>query len=207
MCQGHSPDRLKVSGVSADLAIKIQAEETFAAPGQDHRPTFRTGIKPHRPHMTRGISLMRKLTKKTIAVAAASAVILSGAGVAYAYWTTTGSGSGQATSASSNGNIVLNASFAGGLTPGASRTVSYTADNANSSSLFVGTITPTVSIDAAHSSCAVADFTIPATAANTTVPASTNGFAVGTGTLTFADTSANQDACKGAIVTLTLASN
>ena len=152
---------------------------------------------------------MPKLNKKIAAGVAAAAIVAAGAGTAFAYWTTTGSGTGSATTASSNGTIVLHASFANGLTPGGNETVTYTADNAGGSSLFVGTITPTVSLDSASvtAGCLVGDFTIPATVSNTTVPAHSTGFAVGTGTLSFADTSANQDGCKGAVVTLTLASN
>jgi hypothetical protein len=152
---------------------------------------------------------MRKLNKKIVVGTAAAAVVLVGGGIAFAYWSTTGSGSGSATNAASNGTVVLHAAFAGGLTPGASETVTYTADNAGTSSLRVGTITPTVSIDAAHvtSGCAVTDFTIAPTTSNTTVAATTNGVAAGTGTLFFADTAANQDGCKGATITLTLASN
>jgi hypothetical protein len=152
---------------------------------------------------------MPKLNKKIAVVAAAAAVVAIGAGTAYAYWTTTGSGTGSATNASSNGTIVLHASFANGLTPGANETVTYTADNGGSSSLYVGTITPTVSLDAASvtAGCLVGDFTIAPTTSNTTVPAHASAYSVGTGTLAFADTAANQDGCKGATVTLTLASN
>jgi hypothetical protein len=151
---------------------------------------------------------MRKPSKKVLAVLTAAA-LLAGGGTAFAYWTTTGAGTGSATNASANGTIVLHAAFAGGLTPGASQAVTYTADNAGTSSLFVGTITPTVSIDAAHvtSGCLVGDFTISPTVSNTTVPKTTSGVAAGSGTLTFADTATNQDGCKGATVTLTLASN
>jgi hypothetical protein len=148
---------------------------------------------------------MPKLNKKIAVVAAAAAVVAIGAGTAYAYWTTTGSGSGSATNASSNGTIVLHASFANGLTPGANETVTYTADNAGSSSLFVGTITPTVSTSVPG--CLATDFTIAPTASNTTVPANTSAYNVGTGNLAFADTALNQDDCKGAVITLTLASN
>jgi hypothetical protein len=150
---------------------------------------------------------MRKLNKKVAAGVAAAAIVAVGAGTAYAYWTTTGSGSGSATNGTSNGTIVLHASFAAGLTPGATEAVTYTADNLNSSSLYVGTVTPTVSIDAAHSGCSAADFAISPLVSNTTVPASTSGYALGSNTIAFTDTSANQDACKGATVTLTLASN
>jgi hypothetical protein len=147
--------------------------------------------------------------KNKFAAFAVGAVIIAGAGVAFAYWTTTGSGTGNATNATTNGTITLTATFSGGLTPGGSKTVTYTADNAGTSSLRVGTITPTVSIDATHvtAGCLVGDFTIPATISNTTVAAGAAGVAAGTGTLSFADTGINQDGCKGAIVTLALASN
>jgi hypothetical protein len=151
---------------------------------------------------------MKKFSlKKKIAAAAAGAAIIAGAGGAYAYWTTSGAGSGSATTASSNGTLVLRATFANGLTPGAQEAVSYSADNGGSSSLQVGTITPTVSIDAAHSaSCLASDFTAPPVPSNTTVLAHTTGTSVGSGTVSMADTAVNQDGCKGAIVTLTLAS-
>ena len=152
---------------------------------------------------------MRKLNKKVAVGVAAAAIVAVGAGTAYAYWTTTGSGSGSATNGSSNGTITLSATFANGLTPGASEPVTYKASNPGSSSLFVGTITPTVSIDAAHvtAGCLAGDFTIAPTVSNTQVLAGATNVTVGTGTLAFADTAANQDGCKGATVTLTLASN
>lgn len=151
----------------------------------------------------RGLNMKRK----TLALAVAGGLTVATAGGAYAYWTTTGSGTGSATNASSNGTVVLHAAFANGLTPGGSETVTYTADNAGTSSLYVGTISATVSIDAGHSTCLASDFTIPSTTSNTTVAPGATGVAAGTGTLSFANTAANQDGCKGAIVTLTLASN
>lgn len=149
------------------------------------------------------------IKKKTAAIAVAGVLTVATAGGAYAYWSTTGSGTGSATAASANGTVVLHAAYANGLTPGANEQVSYTADNAGSSSLRVGTITPTVSIDADHVAlgCLASDFTIPATLSNTTVPAGATGVDAGTGTLSFADSAVSQDGCKGAIVTLTLASN
>lgn len=149
---------------------------------------------------------MPKLNKKVAAGVAAAAIVALGAGTAYAYWTTTGSGSGSATNGSSNGTISLSATFADGLTPGASEAVTYQATNPGSSSLYVGTITPTVSTDKAG--CTASDFSIAPTNANITVPAHTTvGMTVGTGSLTFLDAATNQDACKGAVVTLSLASN
>ena len=150
---------------------------------------------------------MRALQVKVAVFAIAGALTV--ASVAYAYWTTTASGTGSATNASSNGTIVLNATFAGGLAPGGTKTVTYTADNAGASNLYVNTITPTVSIDATHvtAGCLVGDFTIPATVSNTTVGAGLTGVGIGSGTLTFANTGANQDGCKGATVSLALVSN
>jgi len=149
-----------------------------------------------------------QFSKKIVVSVSAAALVALGAGTAYAYWSTTGSGSGSAGVASSNGTLSLHASFASGLTPGASEDVAYTADNPGTSSLQVGTITPTVSVDAAHASagCLASDFSISPTVSNTTVPAHGTAVAVGTGTLTFTDSSANQDGCKGATITLTLAS-
>jgi len=147
--------------------------------------------------------------KRKVIALAVGGFIVAGAGVAFAYWTTTGSGTGSQTNASSNGTVTLHAAFTTGLTPGGTKTVTYTADNPGTSSLRVGTITPVVSIDAAHVTlgCLVADFTIPVTVSNTTVAAGGSGVAAGTGTLSFADTGINQDGCKGATVTLALTSN
>ena len=147
---------------------------------------------------------MRRFSKKSVA-AATAALVLVGGGAAYAYWTTTGSGTGSATAASSNGTIVLHASFADGLTPGASEPVVFTADNTNSSSLQVGTITSVVTTNVAG--CLAADFSVPAVLSNTTVTAGATGAAVGSGTISFQDTAVSQDACKGAVITITATSN
>ncbi|WP_267278001.1 hypothetical protein [Arthrobacter sp. CDRTa11] len=145
-----------------------------------------------------------KLGRKTVAALTAGFLIIGGG--AYAYWTTTSQGTGAAPNAASNGSIVLTASFAPGLTPGASAAVSYTADNPGTSSLQVGTISHVVSTS--NPLCLPADFTITNVPSNTTVPAGSDDFPIaGAGTLSFADTSVNQDACKSAIVTLTLTAN
>lgn len=152
---------------------------------------------------------MPKLNKKVAAGVAAAVIVAAGAGTAYAYWTTNGSGTGQATNASANGTIVLHASFANGLTPGSTEAITYTADNTGTSSLHVTDVTPTVVIDTAHATagCSAADFVVSVLHANVTVPQSTPGYALGSNDIAFTDTSADQNACKGAIVTLNLASN
>jgi hypothetical protein len=150
---------------------------------------------------------MRKMSKKNKIVAVAAAVALTGlgGGAAFAYWTTTGGGTGTGTNAASNGVVVLSATFPDGLTPGGSVPVTYTADNAGSSSLQVRTIHAVVSTS--DPLCLPADFTIADVLSNTTVLPHTTGTAAGSGTLSFADTSVNQDACKGALITMTLTSN
>jgi hypothetical protein len=147
-----------------------------------------------------------KNNRKTKIVAATAALLLVG-GAAFAYWTTQSQGSGSATNAPSNGTLVLKAHFAGGLAPGATRTVTYTATNSGgSSSLQVGTISHIVTTDKVG--CTAADFTIGPVFSNTTVLADViDAELSGTGTLRFVDSTENQDACKGATVTLALSAN
>jgi hypothetical protein len=146
---------------------------------------------------------MPKLNKKIAIAAAAVAVVAIGGGTAFAYWSTTGSGSGSATNGSSNGTLVLTATFANGLTPGASEPVSYTATNGGTSNLLVNTIHAVVSTDSAL--CLASDFTVPDATSGVTGPAgTTTPMTVGASSIAFANTAADQDACKGAVITLTL---
>ena len=136
-----------------------------------------------------------------------SALVVASA--AFAYWTTTGSGSGSGSVASSNGTLVLHGTITDQLTPGNSSAVTFTADNSNSSSLEVGTIHAVVSIDAAHATagCDAADFTIDDTVENQVIAASSTGVALDDdGLIGMADTAENQDACKGASISLALTS-
>jgi hypothetical protein len=142
------------------------------------------------------------------AIALAAAACLVAAGAAYGYWTTTGHGTGTAAVASAGDTVVLHGVAAAALTPGGTSSVSFTADNPGSSALFVTRIhLDGVSADPAHSACSTADFDMPDVISSTLVPARQSGYALaGTGTLSMADTAANQDACKGATLTLALSS-
>jgi hypothetical protein len=141
--------------------------------------------------------------------ALAVAACLAASGAAYGYWTATGAGTGTATVASANGSVVLHGVAAAALAPGGTASVSFTADNAGSSSLQVTRIhLDGVTADAAHSGCAGADFTMADVVSNTRVPAASSAYAlVGSGTLQMADTGVSQDACKGATLTLALSSS
>ncbi len=149
------------------------------------------------------------LKKKAVTVVIAGGLLVATTGVAYAYWSTTGSGSTSSANASSNGTVAIGASFASGIAPGQSRTVTYTGTNPGDTNLQVATITPVVSLDSASVSagCLVGDFTISPSTVNRTVLAGTSDVALGTGTLAFANSTSSQDGCKGATVTLTLTSN
>jgi hypothetical protein len=136
------------------------------------------------------------------------AVVLAIAGGAFAYWTTTGAGSGTSTNAATAGALTLHATWAGGLAPGVTLPVTYTADNASpTSGMRIGTVSAVVSVDAPHVACALADITVAPVAQNVTIPKNTAGVALTAGSIVFADTGVSQDACKGAVITLTVTSN
>jgi hypothetical protein len=151
---------------------------------------------------------MRKMTKKNkvLAAAGALALVAGGGGAAYAYWTTTGSGSGSAANSTGGGSVTLHANFDTGLTPGSSRTVGYTADNSDpNTSTKVGALTASVATNVPE--CLPAWFSVTAVTSNTTVAANSTGTSVGSGVLTFTDSSTvDQSSCKGATVTINVSS-
>lgn len=152
--------------------------------------------------------MFRNLMKKRILVLGVVAV-MAVAGVAIAYWTTTGSGEGSGSVQASNGTLTLHGSITNALTPGGSSPVAFSADNGGSSSLQVGTVKAEVSIDAEHAEkgCKASDFTIADTAENQVIAAHSTGVALGKeGSIAMADSSENQDACKGATISLALSS-
>ena len=134
--------------------------------------------------------------------------MLACAGAAYAYWTTTGSGS-HAPVSGSNGTVTLHGSLSGALAPGGSATVTLTADNSGSTDLQVNKVhLASVTPDSGHSTCDVADFSMPDVDENATVTHGASGQSLpNSGTLSYANSTANQDACKGASLTLSFTSN
>src|SRR5262245_3656376 len=81
---------------------------------------------------------MKRFSKRTwVVIGIVLAIALSAVG-AFAYWTTTGSGNGNAAVAPSNGTVTLHGSAPTNLFPGGSSNVTFTADNAGASNLFVG---------------------------------------------------------------------
>jgi hypothetical protein len=151
---------------------------------------------------------MRMLTRKRSVVLAAIGV-LAASGVAFAFWTTTGSGSGSGSVTESNGTIVLTGTVSSPLFPGGSAPVMFRAINAGATDLQVQTVSlVSISTDPAHAGCDMSAFSMPPAPQNVTVQTGSNDFMLpNPGTLSFANSLVNQDACKGAPLMLTLASN
>jgi hypothetical protein len=149
---------------------------------------------------------MRHLLKKRVLVVIA-VLALGVTGAAIAYWTQAGSGSGTGT-VGSTGTVTLQGPVTAGIYPGASATVTLTASNSASAPVKVQTVSlVSVAVDAGHSSCNTADFTMPTVTENTSLAGNAVAQALTTnGALTMANTAINQDACKGATLTLTLSS-
>lgn len=153
---------------------------------------------------------MRKFTKKTIAVAAVTVVLLSGAGVAYAYWSTSGAGSGTATTGTNTAIVAVQTTVVTNLAPGlAAQTISGNFNNGNTSPVYVTSVTASIASvtkagGAPAGTCDATDYTL----ANATmtvgaeVPAGTTQGAWTGATLAFNNKGSLQDACKGATVNL-----
>jgi hypothetical protein len=127
---------------------------------------------------------------------------------AYAYWTGGGDGSGSA-GVGTNGAVTLVATVDPDIAPGTARDVSFTAGNATASPIYVTTVhLDGVTVDSGHAACETDDFSMAdvdqdvQVAAGATIQALPNG-----GSLVYANTGVDQDACKGATLTLNLSSN
>ena len=152
---------------------------------------------------------MRPMTKKNkiAAVAASAALVAVSGGAAYAYWSTTGTGSGSAAAGTGSQDVTINVTVEAGAVPGGpAKTITYTADNPNAGSTPVTLNDPVVTTS--NTGCLPAWFTATAPTGTTTVAGGATGTALGAGTLTLADAAGvNQDACKGATITVSVASH
>jgi hypothetical protein len=153
---------------------------------------------------------MRKPSKKALAVLT-TAALLAGGGTAFAYWTASGAGTGTATSGNTVAVTVHQAAITG-LYPGqAAQTLSGTFDNPNAGPTYVTAVTATgYAIDGGHPGCTVVqgNYTLGGTATVGHNVITGNGVDAWSGlTITMNNLGTNQDACKGAIVTITYASS
>lgn len=152
---------------------------------------------------------MPKLTRKTITIGAAAALVLVGGGVAFAYWTNNGSGTGEATTGSNQTIVVNQTSTVAGLAPGLpAQTLSGSFDNPNTSPVYVTSVTATVT-GTDQTGCTATDYTIAGAApVNAEVPAGTGVGSWSGLTIQFNNKPAvNQDACKNAVVSIAYTAN
>lgn len=150
------------------------------------------------------------MEKKSLKVAVSALVgVLVVAGAAFAYWTVAGSGNGQAATGSVTGITVNQTSTVTAMAPGLpAQALSGNFDNPNQGPVYVTSVSAVVS-GTDKVGCDASDYTIAGTSS---VPGSVPaGSGVGSWSgLTIAfnnKPSTNQNACKGATVTIAYTSN
>ena len=150
---------------------------------------------------------MNRFTKKRYLVPLAAIAVAGIASVAFGFWTGSGSGTGSGTVGSS-GSVTLAGSVTPGIAPGINEPVSFTAANAGTAASQVTTVhLVSVAVDGGHAGCTTADFSMADVAEDHQVPAGATVEPLPVnGSLVYANTAVNQDACKGATLTLTLSS-
>ncbi len=153
---------------------------------------------------------MNPTTKKRIGIATGALVLVAGSGVAYAYWTNSGTGSGSATTGTNAALTVNQTSTVTAMAPGvAAQPLSGNFDNPNSGPVFIKTVAATVTSTGVVG-CTAADYTITGTSiigsaapgAGDSVPAGTSVGSWSGLSIAFNNTASNQDACKGAVITI-----
>ena len=148
-----------------------------------------------------------KINKKFAAIATVTAVAVSG-GVAFAYWSTGGSGTGNATAGTSASAVTLHSVFDAGLLLGHFETVTVKADGNGTDDVSLDGKTLKFTVTTDNAGCTAADFTLPDALALAGVVVHKNDSAttVGSSTLTMVSRDAvNQDGCRGALVTIDVA--
>ncbi|MCU1588666.1 MAG: hypothetical protein JWN31_2159 [Frankiales bacterium] len=178
---------------SDDLSGDLVAKARQGARGE-------TGAR----NLLEGETQMRKLSMKAKIVVSLVAVgCLSLSGVAYAYWTAGGSGTGTSSTGTSTNNLVITNVTVPALVPGDTKPLSVNIHNPNSFSVNVNVVSATVSVTAPED-CDPTWFHVATQTPDLRVLA--NGDLSSPTTITFDDTTANQDSCKTATLNLTWAS-
>jgi len=158
---------------------------------------------------------MFKFTKKRLLTALSVVGVVAIATAAFAYWTASGSGSGSAT-AGSDAGVTAAGNPANGIYPGSSVAVATTVTNSSSTQAqHVSNLNVAISIDTIHAGngCQASWFTYKADSQASGTDANPRTVALNTelaasasttvdGHVLMANTTANQDACKGATITL-----
>ena len=149
---------------------------------------------------------MRRSSVKAVVLGLVGLLVVGGA--AFAYWTTTGSGSGSAATGTMVPVTVNQTSTVSALAPGSgTQTVSGNFDNPNTGPVYVAGVTAVVS-GTSKAGCDASDYTIAGTAAVNAQIQPGSGVGTWSGlTIAFNNKPTNQDACKGATVSLAYTSN
>ena len=155
---------------------------------------------------------MLKFAKRRGLVLAGVALTLAVAGIAYAFWTGGGSGTGSGTAASGVSGLTANQTATlTAMYPGDSaQTITGNFDNPNSGPVYVNSVSVSIASvtkagGAPTGTCDATDFTLANTTMNVGAEVSSgNGVGSFSGaTIKFNNKpTTNQDACKGATVSL-----
>jgi hypothetical protein len=155
---------------------------------------------------------MRKFTKKTLAVVATTAVLLSGAGVAFAFWTAGGSGTGTAATGTNVSITAVQTSTVTAMGPGdAAQSLNGTFLNTNTGPVYVATVTASIASvfvgGVLATGCDATDYTLAGAVMTVNAEALANDTSTWTGaTIKFNNkVGANQDQCKLATVQISYA--
>lgn len=129
------------------------------------------------------------------------------AGGAYAYWTNSGSGTGSASTATGSAAFTVSGTAVSGLAPGAgTQPLAGTINNPGSADAYATSLTVS-SVTTNQAGCTSADYTVVAPTITGTNIAAGGNLPFSGGTIEFNNTASNQDACKGATVTINYAVN
>ena len=146
---------------------------------------------------------MRAVSRKKKVVVLAAAMVGIG-GAAFAYWTTTGDGTGEAATGTTVAVTVNQTSTVTGLRPGGTaQALSGNFDNPNAGPVYIGAVSALVT-GTDKVGCDATDYTVAGTATVNAQVAAGNGVGSWSGlTIAFNNKpAANQDACKGATVSI-----
>lgn len=152
---------------------------------------------------------MCRFTKKTVVIATATAVLLTGAGLAFAYWTAGGSGTGSAATGTNVAISAVQTSTVASMAPGdAAQSLNGTFTNTNSGPVYVSTVTASISSvvkdpGAVAGTCDATDYTLANAVMTINAEALANDTSTWTGaTLKFNNKATSQNQCKLATVNL-----
>ncbi len=152
---------------------------------------------------------MSRFTKKTKIAIVTAALVFGVSGTAFAYWTQLGAGTGTASTGTTVAVVVKQTSVITGLYPGgAAVPLAGNFDNPNTSAVTVGLVTASVTTTSLPGTCLASWYAITGTSTPATQVLAA-GTAVGAWSgLNVAlvnQPATNQDACKGATITITYA--